>query len=217
MIFNMEIKMTTVAAVAYNGGALIAADQQGTFMPTSERLHEAVHKLAKIGPNAVVGFAGVPEVAAVVEQARIQNDVWKRLHDRSVSPDGHLRFLKHALFAWMNPGIGKIGDLLFVAFDCELERARIFSIGVVYTGEYRDSGFHSIGSGSTQVIAALRGKYNPYHADGASAMIRLKAVMRESAEANAGVGTVFDAFRISAEGVEDVSAEFNASAGKGGE
>ena len=59
---NRQVHATTIVAVTYRDGAVIAADTQATMTNNLNKYHEVIKKLIPVGRHAVVGIAGLPDI-----------------------------------------------------------------------------------------------------------------------------------------------------------
>lgn len=203
------IHATTVVALAYNGGALIAADRQATMIPTFDRFHEPIQKLATISSHSIMGIAGSPDALSVAERAEIWVRAWKRLYGRLPSPDGQFNHLKLIFEQWMRANPASAGSsFIFAAFDGERRIPRVFSYAFGMACEY-SSGFAAIGSGARDALAAFKqNAYQPTHSFDVAFAFLGKA-MRVSTEGNVAVGSRYTARCITSDGIRDVSGELN--------
>lgn len=204
-----NMKATTVVALAYAEGVLIAADQQATMMPTMDRFHEPIQKLVEVSPHSVAGIAGAPAVLVVAEHVRVQWRIWNRQYGRALSPEGQFSVLKMLFEQWSRANPMMPSAIIFVAFDVEEKRSRIFSHTFGMPHEY-STGFASIGSGASHVLAFLtQHAYQPT-VSFAAALDFLRRAMRASTQGNTAVGSVYGARQITASGIRDVSSELHA-------
>lgn len=203
---DIEIRGTTVVALLYREGAMIAADMQGTWMPMMDKLHEDFKKLEQVGHHSVIGFAGVPSVGLkIIRNTKMVFDLWKHLHEKSITPDGQFQLLLNSLPAPANANL-QISFIL-ATFDTEYGRGRIFQIEPSI--QLESVGYIAIGSGARAAINWMQGEKYSRTSSADKAVCTIRKALTLSHETNAGVGDRYLAYRVDENGVRDISSEIN--------
>lgn len=215
MSLDNELRGTTIVAVIYKDGAIIAADMQGTYMPTMDKLNEDVKKLILIGDYSVIGWAGVASVSDLLSDAKSALNYWKRVYGREVTIDGQFSFLSKQLFGPATITQAAPYGLLLVSFDVEQNKGRIFQMAAGVNIECK-KGFVSIGSGANTAMTILKAEKYSDKATYKSAITVIRKALELSADISAGVGNKYFAYRISDDGIKDISDEVNLKEGKNG-
>ncbi|MCH7883121.1 hypothetical protein IIA95_01760 [Patescibacteria group bacterium] len=212
MDFENELTGTTVVAVVYREGSIIAADMQGTWMPVMEKIHKNIRKLVQIGGYSVVGFAGIPTVLKNIRNIKTIFDSWNNFYGKEITPDGQFNILSRQLPFWMGNDKMPIG-LILAAFDTEYQKGRIFQIEFTISIEFGEdddgAGFTAIGSGAKTALDQLEGRGYSIASSYEEALRMVYDALLFSHKKNAAVGDTYFAYQVTARGVKDISEEIN--------
>jgi proteasome beta subunit len=149
---------TTIVAVDFDGGVIMAGDRRSTA--GSVIAQRDIEKVFRSDDFSCVGIAGVAGVG--LELARLfqlELEHYEKLEGRTLSLDGKANRL--ATFVRGNLGGAMQGLIvvpLFAGFDEEAGKGRIFSYDVA-GGRYEEHKFYSIGSGSVFARGSLKKLY----------------------------------------------------------
>ncbi len=162
---------TTIVAMTFNGGVLLAGDRRGTAGNMI-----AIRDMVKVyvtDEYSAVGIAG--SVGPALEMVRlyaVELAHYEKLEGVSLSLDGKTNKLSAMVKGNLDAAMAGLAALpLFVGYDVHAadprEAGRIVSFDVV-GGRFEEKDYHSIGSGSLFAKSALKKLYDPdADADGA--------------------------------------------------
>ena len=149
---------TTIVAAVCEHGVVLAGDRRATA--GSMIAKRDVEKVFRSDEFSAMGYAGTGSVGIeFVRLFQVELEHYEKMEGRSLSLEGKANRL-----AWMvrgNLGAAMQGLVvvpLFVGYDEEADRGRIFSYDVA-GGPYEEHRFYSIGSGSLFARGALKKLY----------------------------------------------------------
>jgi proteasome beta subunit len=149
---------TTIIAAACEHGVVLAGDRRATA--GSMIAKRDVEKVFRSDEFSAMGYAGTGSVGIeFVRLFQVELEHYEKMEGRSLSLEGKANRL-----AWMvrgNLGAAMQGLIvvpLFVGYDEDTERGRIFSYDVA-GGPYEEHRFYSIGSGSLFARGAMKKLY----------------------------------------------------------
>jgi proteasome beta subunit len=149
---------TTIVAAEFDGGVMMAGDRRSTA--GSMIAQRDIEKVYRSDDYSCVGIAGVAGIGLeLVRLFQLELEHYEKLEGRSLSLEGKANRL--AAFVRGNLGAAMQGLVvvpLFVGFDEEMHKGRIFSYDVA-GGRYEERKFHAIGSGSVFARGALKKLY----------------------------------------------------------
>ncbi len=151
---------TTVLAVVYNTGVVIAGDRQATEgYQVGERRIQKVYQIDRHAAIAVAGAA-----APCIEMAKlfqVEVEFYEKTEGISLSLDGQANFLSHLVRSNLSLAMqGLIVLPLFTGYDLKQQRGRIFKYDAI-GGRYEESEFYAIGSGGKDARTTLKKLYRP--------------------------------------------------------
>ncbi len=149
---------TTIVAATCEGGVVLAGDRRATA--GSMIAKRDVEKVFRSDEFSAMGYTGTGSVGIeFVRLFQVELEHYEKMEGRSLSLEGkanRLAFMVRGnLVAAMQ---GLVVVPLFVGYDEETDRGRIFSYDVA-GGPYEEQRFHSIGSGSLFARGALKKLY----------------------------------------------------------
>jgi proteasome beta subunit len=156
---------TTIVAVTFAGGALIAGDRRatsGNLIATRDM--EKVHVTDEYSAVGIAGTAGI--ALELVRLYAVELAHYEKLEGVSLSLDGKTNKLAAMVKGNLEMAMGGLAVLpLFVGYDIEADdpkrAGRIVSFDVA-GGRYEESaGYHAIGSGSLFAKSSLKKLYDP--------------------------------------------------------
>ena len=156
---------TTIVAIAYNGGVLIAGDRRAT---TGNLIAQRdIEKVFITDSYSAVGIAGTAGLAVeMVKLYAVQLSHYEKIEGVSLSLEGKTNQLSIMVRNHLEAAMQGLAVLpLFVGVDLTAEdparAGRIVAYDVTGGRFEEKSGFHSIGSGSLFARSALKKLYDP--------------------------------------------------------
>jgi proteasome beta subunit len=156
---------TTIVAVAFDGGVLIAGDRRATSGNLIAQ--RDMDKVFVTDDYSAVGIAGTAGLALeLVKLFALELSHYEKIEGVSLSLDGKTNKLATLVRGNLDVAMAGLAVLpLFVGFDTSAtdpaRAGRIVSYDVV-GGRYEErAGFHSVGSGSLFARSALKKLYDP--------------------------------------------------------
>jgi len=156
---------TTIVAITFDGGVLIAGDRRATSGNLiSQRDMEKVYA---VDDHSAVGIAGTAGLAIeMVRLFTLELSHYEKIEGVSLSLDGKTNKLASLVRGNLDVAMAGLAVVpLFVGFDTNADdpatAGRIISYDVV-GGRYEErAGFHAVGSGSLFARSALKKLYDP--------------------------------------------------------
>ena len=156
---------TTIVALTFNGGVLIAGDRRATSGNLISQ--RDMEKVLVTDDYSAVGIAGTAGIAIeLVRLFTLELSHYEKIEGVSLSLDGKTNKLATLVRGNLDVAMAGLAVLpLFVGFDTladdPAKAGRIVSYDVV-GGRYEErAGFHSVGSGSLFARSALKKLYDP--------------------------------------------------------
>ncbi|PKW18907.1 proteasome subunit beta [Saccharopolyspora spinosa] len=156
---------TTIVAVAFRGGVLLAGDRRATMGNLIAQ--RDMEKLFVTDAYSAVGIAGTAGVAQeLVKLYAVELEHYEKLEGIPLSLDGKANKLATQLRGNLAAAMQGLAVVpLFVGYDTEAEdpdrAGRIVSYDVV-GGRYDEvGGYHAVGSGSLFAKSALKKRFDP--------------------------------------------------------
>lgn len=203
---------TTVLALRYEGGVIIAGDRQATEGHlVAHRFIQKVFPSDKFSAVAVAGAAGL--ATEMVRLFQVELEHYEKLENRRLSLDGKATFLARLVRGQLPMAMqGLVVVPLFAGYD-ELEgTGRLYSYDVV-GGRYEEQDFGSTGSGSRLAKSYLRTTYQTGidAATGLDLAVRALVSAAQEDTATGGPdlrrGILPNVFRIDAQGIIELDDE----------
>lgn len=203
---------TTVLALRYRGGVVIAGDRQATegYQVASRRI-EKVYAADTHSAVAIAGAAG-----PCIEMVRLfQTELahYEKIEGMNLSLEGkanRLAQMVRANLPWAIQGLVVVP--IFAGFDLRRGEGRIFKYDVA-GGRYEEAEYYAIGSGGKDARASLKKLYRADLAEEDGIRSALDALY-DAADEDRGTGGpdfvrgIFPTVKlVTATGVEDVSGE----------
>jgi proteasome beta subunit len=156
---------TTIVAIAFDGGVLVAGDRRATS--GNMIAQRDMEKVYVTDDYSAVGIAGTAGIAVdLVRLFQLELSHYEKIEGVSLSLDGKTNKLASLVRGNLDVAMAGLAVIpLFVGFDTAAENpsraARIVSYDVV-GGRYEErAGFHSVGSGSVFARTSLKKTYDP--------------------------------------------------------
>lgn len=151
---------TTIVALTYPGGVVMAGDRRATA--GNAIVMRDIEKVFAADDYAVVGIAGSAGLALeLVRLFQVELEHYEKIEGAPLSLEGKANRLATMLRG--NLGLAMQGLAvvpLFAGFHQGAARGRIFSYDVT-GGRYEEHAFHSVGSGSVFARGSLKKLYRP--------------------------------------------------------
>ncbi|KXJ99291.1 proteasome subunit beta [Nitrospirales bacterium NOB] len=151
---------TTVLALKYRDGAIIAGDRRATEgFQIADRRIEKVFRIDDYSAMAIAGAAGPCIEMAKLFQTELEH--YEKLEGVQLSCEGKANKLGQMVKANL-PMVfqGLVVMPLYVGYDLKRKEGRIFKYDIT-GGRYEESDHHSIGSGGKDARNTMREHYRP--------------------------------------------------------
>jgi proteasome beta subunit len=204
---------TTVLALRYDGGVIMAGDRRATEGHLVAHRH--IRKVFPADHYSAVAIAGTAGLAIdMVRLFQVELEHYEKIEGLRLSLEGKASFLARLVRAQLPMAFqGLVVVPLFAGYDVRDERGRVYSFDVV-GGRYEEIEFGSTGSGSRLAKAYLRTAYSPdLQADDAAALA-VNALVSASQEDTATGGPDLrrgiypNVVRIDSAGVEELGEDY---------
>ncbi|WP_026122327.1 proteasome subunit beta [Nocardiopsis halotolerans] len=166
---------TTIVALTFPGGVLIAGDRRATQGNViANRDMEKVFRTDEFSAVAIAGSAGIGIELARLYQVELEH--YEKMEGRSLSLEGKAN--KLAQMVRGNLGMAMQGFVvvpLLVGYDENTGRGRVFSYDAV-GGRYEEHHHHSIGSGSVFARGSIKKLYRDDLDQTSAAKVALEAL-----------------------------------------
>jgi proteasome beta subunit len=150
---------TTIVAVAFERGVVLAGDRRATMGNMIAK--RDVEKVFRSDEFSAMGFAGTGSLG--FEFARlfqVELEHYEKMEGRQLSLEGKANRLANMVRGNLGGAMqGLIVIPLFAGYDEDSNTGRIFSYDVA-GGPYEERRFHSIGSGSVFAMSSLKKLYH---------------------------------------------------------
>jgi proteasome beta subunit len=149
---------TTIVALTFPGGVLMAGDRRATA--GNVIASREIEKVFPADEHSCVGIAGAAGLAIeMVRLFQVELEHYEKIEGTTLSLDGKANRL--ATMIRGNLGLAMQGLAvvpLYAGYDLESAEGRIFSYDPI-GGQYEEHGFHTVGSGSVYARGALKKLY----------------------------------------------------------
>ena len=151
---------TTVLALVYDNGVIIAGDRQATEgYQVGERRIQKVFKIDRHSAIAIAGVAGPCFETAKLFQ--VQVEFYEKMEGTSLSLDGQANYLSNLVRTNLSLAMqGLVVLPLFAGYDLKLGKGRIFKYDVL-GGRYEEDSYYAIGSGGKDARTTLKKLFQP--------------------------------------------------------
>ncbi|MFV0427553.1 MAG: proteasome subunit beta [Beutenbergiaceae bacterium] len=209
-IDNLSAHATTIVALTYADGVVMAGDRRATMGTTIA--HRQIEKVFPADDYSAIGIAGTAGLAVeLVRLFQLELEHFEKIEGSRLSLEGKANRL--ATMVRSNLGLaiqGLAAVPLFGGYDLDREIGRLFSYDVV-GGRYEEQDHHSVGSGSVFARGSLK-KLWSHGLDGEEAVEVALHALVDAADDDAATGGP-DAVRgiypivarVSAHGYEQVT------------
>ena len=177
---------TTVLAIKYRGGVVIAGDRRATEgFQIADRRIEKVFKIDEHSAMAIAGAAGPCIEMARLFQTELEH--YEKLEGIPLSCEGKANKLGQMVKANL-PMVfqGLVVLPIYVGYDLKRNEGRIFKYDVT-GGRYEESDYHAIGSGGKDARNAMREHFRKDLSEADALNIALRALYT-AADEDVGTG-----------------------------
>jgi proteasome beta subunit len=177
---------TTVLALKFNGGVIIAGDRRATEgFQIADRRIEKVFTIDEHSAMAIAGTAG--PCIEMAKLFRTELEHYEKLEGMCLSCEGKANKLGQMVKANL-PLVfqGLVVIPLYVGYDLKRGEGRIFKYDVT-GGRYEESEYHAIGSGGKDARHALRERFRKQLGEDEALRVALLALWN-AAEEDVGTG-----------------------------
>ncbi len=177
---------TTVIAVRYRSGVVIAGDRRATEgVSIAHRAIEKVFPADKFSAVAIAGAAG-PAIE-MVKLFQTQLEHYEKVEGSSLSLEGKANQLSQMVRSHFPLALQGLAIIpLFAGYDAKRSAGRIFSYDVT-GGRYEESEFHTTGSGSRSARTTIKLGYKEGFSLDDAVRLAIKALY-EAADDDAATG-----------------------------
>ncbi|MEK7151679.1 MAG: hypothetical protein AAB784_03145 [Patescibacteria group bacterium] len=182
--FSQIHSNTTVFALIYKGGVLVAGDRRtsGGYL---EIVSDETTKVRRVTDHSVIAAAGFCNVISDLEDSLSSVcNKFRSLYERDLSPDGQANFLRQLLESWwffsMYSWYWVVGIPILAAFDIKENRPRIFAFdesGYYYEPKF----FGGTGCGFETIKGLVHDLWKPDMTEGMAILIAMKAMLQSGA------------------------------------
>ncbi|MPY77961.1 MAG: proteasome subunit beta [Actinophytocola sp.] len=171
---------TTIVALTFSGGVLIAGDRRATAGTTIAA--RDLEKVFVTDEYSAVGIAGTAGIALeMVRLYGVELAHYEKIEGVSLSLDGKANKLATMVRSNLEVAMAGLAAVpMFVGFDTDAQDAatagRIISFDVTGARYEERAGYHSIGSGSPYAKSALKKLYDPSAGKDAAVHIAIAAL-----------------------------------------
>ena len=177
---------TTVLALTYQHGVLIAGDRRATegYQIAATRM-DKVFQTDEFSAMAIAGAAG--PCVEMAKLFRIELEHYEKLDGKPLTCEGkatRLGYMVKANFPMVMQGLVVIP--LFVGFDQKRETGRLFKYDIT-GGRYEDTEFHAVGSGGKDAKLTLKEHFRKHLPEDKAIRVAIRA-LSNAAEEDVGTG-----------------------------
>jgi proteasome beta subunit len=151
---------TTIVAMSYNGGVLMAGDRRATMGNVIASRH--IEKVFPADQYSVLGIAGTAGIAIDLTRLfQVELEHYEKIEGTQLSLDGKANRLGAMIRGNLPMALQGLAVVpLFAGFDITAGVGRLFSYDVT-GGRYEEREHHTVGSGSVFARGALKKLWRP--------------------------------------------------------
>ncbi len=146
---------TTIVALAFDGGIVMAGDRRATAGPTIASHH--IEKVFPADEYSAVGIAGTAGLAIeLVRLFQLELEHYEKIEGALLSLDGKANRLATMIRGSLGLALQGLAVVpVFGGYDLDRQVGRIFSYDVT-GGRYEETDFHAVGSGAAFARGSLK-------------------------------------------------------------
>lgn len=149
------VRGTTIVALAFDGGIVMAGDRRATAGPTIASHH--IEKVFPADEYSAVGIAGTAGLALeLVRLFQLELEHYEKIEGTLLSLDGKANRLATMVRGSLGLALQGLAVVpVFGGYDLDRRAGRIFSYDVT-GGRYEETDFHAVGSGAAFAKGSLK-------------------------------------------------------------
>ncbi|NUP74022.1 MAG: proteasome subunit beta [Sinomonas sp.] len=166
---------TTVVAMSFAGGVLMAGDRRATMGSMIASRH--IEKVFPADHYSVLGIAGTAGLAVdIVRLFQVELEHYEKIEGTLLSLEGKATRLGAMIRSNLGLALQGLAVVpLFAGFDLDQSMGRLFSYDVT-GGRYEELEHHSVGSGSVFARGALKKLWRPGLAEADAVRVAVEAL-----------------------------------------
>ncbi|MGA7207261.1 MAG: proteasome subunit beta [Specibacter sp.] len=170
---------TTIVALTYAGGVLMAGDRRATMGSMIANRH--IEKVFPADRFSVLGIAGTAGIAVdIVRLFQVELEHYEKIEGTLLSLEGKANRLGAMIRANLPMALQGLSVVpLFAGMEASGSRGRLFSYDVT-GGRYEELEHHSVGSGSVFARGALKKLWRPELDENSAVAVAVEALVDAS-------------------------------------
>ncbi len=167
---------TTIVALAYDGGIVMAGDRRATM--GSAIASSRIEKVFPADEYSAVGIAGTAGLAIeLVRLFQLELEHYEKIEGSLLSLDGKANRLATIIRGQLGMALQGLAVVpLFGGYDLDKHTGRIFSYDVT-GGRYEEQDHHAVGSGSVFARGSLKKRWRPGLDEAGAIAVAVEALM----------------------------------------
>ena len=167
---------TTIVALAYDGGIVMAGDRRATM--GSMIASRSIEKVFPADEYSAVGIAGTAGLAVeLVRLFQLELEHYEKIEGSLLSLDGKANRLATIIRSQLGLALQGLAVVpLFGGYDLDRATGRIFSYDVT-GGRYEEHDHHAVGSGSVFARGSLKKRWRPGLDEAGAVAVAVEALM----------------------------------------
>ena len=167
---------TTIVALAYAGGIVMAGDRRATM--GSMIASRSIEKVFPADDYSAVGIAGTAGLAVeLVRLFQLELEHYEKIEGSLLSLDGKANRLATIIRSQLGLALQGLAVVpLFGGYDLDKGTGRIFSYDVT-GGRYEEHEHHAVGSGSVFARGSLKKRWRPGLDEAGAVAVAVEALM----------------------------------------
>ncbi len=167
---------TTIVALAYDGGIVMAGDRRATM--GSMIASRSIEKVFPADEYSAVGIAGTAGLAVeLVRLFQLELEHYEKIEGSLLSLDGKANRLATIVRGQLSLALQGLAVVpLFGGYDLDRQTGRIFSYDVT-GGRYEEQDHHAVGSGSVFARGSLKKRWRPGLDEAGAVAVAVEALM----------------------------------------
>lgn len=178
---------TTIVAVAFSGGVVMAGDRRATM--GNYVAQNDIEKVFPADDYSAIGIAGSAGIAIeLVKLFQVELEHYEKIEGMPLSVEGKANRLSVLLRGNLGLALEGLAALpLYAAFDARRKSGRVFSYDIT-GGRYEEHDYFAVGSGSLFARASLKKMFEPGQNSDFAVKIALESIYDAAEEDSATAG-----------------------------
>jgi proteasome beta subunit len=167
---------TTIVALVYDGGIVMAGDRRATM--GSMIASRSIEKVFPADEYSAIGIAGTAGLAVeLVRLFQLELEHYEKIEGSLLSLDGKANRLATIIRSQLGLALQGLAVVpLFGGYDLDRATGRIFSYDVT-GGRYEEHDHHAVGSGSVFARGSLKKRWRPGLDEAGAVAVAVEALM----------------------------------------